>query len=56
MRSANFVKDSRLHSFGFDSDGEHDFFFVNYGPIDVTFSSWIVPGTICDTDDEGDEE
>lgn len=52
MQSAYFVKGSRFHSFGFDSTGEEAFFFVNYGPIDVTSSSWIVPGTMCDTDDE----
>jgi hypothetical protein len=52
MQSAYFVKDSRFHSFGSDSTGDEAFFFVNYGPIDVTASSWIVPGTIIDTDEE----
>jgi hypothetical protein len=35
-----------LHSFGHTTDGELFYWWVHYGPIDVTASSWIVPGTI----------
>jgi hypothetical protein len=48
--SAYFV--SQWCSYGFDGRDEQVFDFINYGPIDVTASSWIIPGTIADRDEE----
>lgn len=47
---------TRFHSFGLEWDDDAGGWYcyrVNYGPIDVTASSWIVPGTIHDEPEEG---
>lgn len=42
----------QLHSFVLDwDDGDISCFRVNYGPIGVTASSWIVPETIIEVED-----
>jgi hypothetical protein len=52
------MKYGRLFHWVFEWDPQTGFMAdrINYGPIDVTASSWIVPGTISEEEPYSEEE
>jgi hypothetical protein len=57
MGGMEMMKYGRLFHWIFEWDRETGFMAdrINYGPIDVTACSWIVPNTICEEELEIEE-